>query len=759
MATITETLMSQMSFDIAVSKTEMFDLDMANELVRNDNISKDELSKLRGYIRRRVRGRYNEITYVLGIKSKTSMLGRFVAKGGVGLQMLPHDIRSALAKPYYHDIDMKNAQPTLLLQLAKQKGWEHSALQHYVSKREETLVEVQNELGCNRMEAKGRILQLFFGSSYTDGLPAWITKSLYPELCKMKSNIYAANVDFAKKHKKDANSVMAFILQTIERSCLMSMDKALTLKGRSMDVLIHDGGYVRKLENETEFPQELMRYCEACVLKDTGFEIRLEQKPIETSFDRKEETTQVYPENTIIDDVFAARAFADWMKDDIVLSFGNIYTFDTSTGVWSGDDTALDRKITEAGDVLIFRQQTLIGVKIYNYSGIVKNCENLKRKLITILNRNDTFLIEGRKRSTFKLLFKNGIYDFKTQVFTKSFDRNIVFSHPIDRDFNDDVHQEDVDFVNDTFFVAPFSREETPKVFRHYLMRGLIGDYRMKKFIVALGDKNSSKGTLTNFMEYCIGRNAATFNANVLLLRKMQGDAEREMSWVSQICDSRLAFSNEIKNIDEVKIDGNMLKTLTGGGDPITLRRMYKDPEVVYNMSMPILFAQDLPSITPPDAINSRIIVIQYDYSFMETPNPLRPSEKQGDPTIKDKLCCSKYADAFISLMIQEYNTWADSDFAEMVLPDYMIEDKEELAPTSEVQTIIDEQYVLTGNVDDFVPLADITKFLKERKVTMSSTRLGRELTRLNILRKAKKINRRTIFVCVGIREVNSADE
>ena len=759
MATITESIVSQMSFDVSISKTEIFDLDMANELVRNENIGKDELAKLRSYIRRRVRGRYNEISYVLGIKSKTSMLGRFVAKGGVGLQMLPHDIRSALAKPYYHDIDMKNAQPTLLLQLAKQKGWEHSALQQYVSKREETLVEIQNDLGCNRGEAKARILQLFFGSSYTDGLPTWIVNSLYPELCKMKSNIYAANIDFAKKHKKDANSVMAFILQTIERNCLMAMDRALTLKGRSMDVLIHDGGFVRKLEDETEFPQELMRHCEASILKDTGFDIRLEQKPIETSFEPKREDTQLYPESTIIDDVFAARAFAEWMGDDILLSFGNIYTFDNATGVWSGEDIALDRKITESANVLIFHQQTQTGVKIYNYSGVVKNCENMKRKLITILNRNDTFLMEGRKRSIFKLLFKNGIYDFKTQVFSQKFDRNIVFSNPIDRDFTDEISQEDVDFVNDTFFVAPFSRPDTAKVFRHYLMRGLVGDYRMKKFIVALGDKNSSKGTLTNFMQYCIGRNASSFNANVLLLRKMQGDAEREMSWVSQICNSRLAFSNEIKNIDEIKIDGNMLKTLTGGGDPITLRRMYKDPEVVENMSMPILFAQDLPSITPPDAINSRIIVIQYDYSFMETPNPMRPSEKQGDPNIKDKLCCAKYANAFLNLMIHEYNNWADSDFAEMVLPDYMIEDKEQLAPDSDIRTLLDEQYVFTGNDDDYVPLSEITKFLKDNKVTMSSTRLGRELTRLNILRKNKKINRRTISVCVGIREVNSNDE
>ena len=759
METITETSIPHMSFDIAVSKTEIFDLDMANELLQNDNIGKDEQAKLRGYIRRRTRGREVEITYVLGVKAKTTMLGRFVAKGGVGMQTLPRDIRNALAKPYYWDIDMKNAQPVLLLQLAKQKGWEHTALEKYVLKRDETLKEVQDELGCNRDEAKERLIQLFFGSSYIQGLPDWIAKTLYPELCKMKSNMYSANLDFAKKFKKDENSVMSYVLQTIERNCLMSMDKALSLKNRSLDVLIHDGGYVRKIEGEKDFPIELLRHCEHTIFKDTGFQVRLEQKPIETSFGRKEEETQVYPESTIIDDVFGARIFADWLKDDIVYSYGNIYIFDNATGVWSGEETALDRKLTEAGEVLVFRQQTQTGIKTYNYSGVVKNCENLKKKLPTILTRNDAFLVEGRKRSTFKLLFKNGIYDFKSQVFLQKFDRNIVFSHAIDRDFVDEVLQEDMDFVNHTFFVSPFANETTPAIFRHYLMRGLIGDYRMKKFIVALGDKNSSKGTLTNFMEYCIGKNASTFNANVLLLRKMQGDAEREMSWVSQIYDSRLAFSNEIKNTDDTKIDGNMLKTLTGGGDPITLRKMYKNPEIVYNFSMPVLFAQDLPNISPPDAINSRIIVIQYDYSFMETPNPLRSSEKQGDPNIKDKLCCPKYADAFITLMIQEFNKWADNDFEEMELPAYMLQDKEALAPTTDVRTLLEENYVLTGDEEDFVPFNDLSKFLKERGLTMSTTRLGKELKRLELSQRNKKIERRTTTIYVGIRDRTGTDE
>jgi len=759
MATETVTTTS-ISLDIAgIPKTEIFDVDMANQLMNGSSISKEEQVKLKAYVRRRENGRFVKVMYSLGAKTKSDCLGRLVvAKGYVGMQNLPRDIRAALTQQYYWDVDMKNAQPTLLLQLAKQKGWECTFLEQFVATREDTLKQTCDEIGCNRDEAKQRYIQLFFGSSFIEGLPSWVANDLYPEICKIKANIYSANLELAKKLKKDANSVMSYVLQTIERNCLIAMDKACSLKNRHMDVFIHDGGLIRKLEGEKEFPISLLREMEFAVYKDTGYKVHLIQKPIETSFVREETEYVIYPENAIIDDLFAARAFLELNKEDLIYSQRNVYVFNRDTGIWSDDESELNRKITDAGEALIFRKQTPMGLSIHNYSGVVKNRENMKKILPSIMEHNDQFLYEGRKKACGKLLFKNGVYDFKDQTFSSTFDRTVVFSYAAPHNFVDDVPQEDVDFVNNTFFVAPFANKDTPRVFRHYLMRGLIGDYRMKKFIIALGDKNSSKGTMTTMCSYTFGENATNFNANNLLLKKNQGDAEREFSWIGGIANSRLAFSNEIKNEDSIKIDGNMLKTLTGGGDEIIMRRLYKDSEKVYNFSMPILFAQDLPAITPPDAINSRIVVIQYDYSFMECPNPNR-MEKQADTNIKDKLCCPKYANAFISLMIQEYNNWMDEDYAEPFLPEFMIRDKETLAPTTDVRTLLEEQYELTGNVDDCVPYKELEDYLKKAGVSMGATRLGKELTRLGLETRQKKVSRKNIQVRTGIKTAAGQDE
>ncbi len=756
MATQTS-IMSSVSLDLAgICKTEIFDVDMANQLLNGSSISKEEQAKLKAYVRRRENGRYVKVLYNLGAKAKSEMIGRLVvAKGSVGLQNMPRDIRSALTKQYYWDIDMKNAQPTLLLQFAKQHGWECVYLEQFIHKRDEVLKQTQEELGCNRDEVKQRFIQLFFGSSYIDGLPSWIANNLYPELCKIKANIYSSHLDLAKKLKKDSNSVMSYVLQTIERNCLLAMDKACSIRGRSMEVYIHDGGLIRKLDDEKEFPIQLLREIEFSVYKDTGYQIHLVQKPIETSFVREEAEYTIYPESAIIDDLFASRVFLELNKNDIIYSQNNIYVFNSTTGIWSDNEAELNRKIVECGETLIFRKQTAVGLAVHNYSGIVKNCENLKKMLPSILERNDTFLYEGRKKACYKLLFKNGIYDFKEQTFTTTFDRTLVFSHAVPHNYVDDVLSEDVDFVNNTFFVAPFSNPDTPRIFRHYLMRGLIGDYRMKKFLIALGDKNSSKGTMTTMCSYTFGENTANFNANNLLLKKNQGDAEREFSWVGGIANSRLAFSNEIKNQEGIQIDGNMLKTITGGGDEIVMRRLYKESEKIYNFSMPILFAQDLPAITPPDAINSRLVLIQYDYSFMENPNPKR-MEKMADINIKDKLCSPKYANAFIQLMIQEYNNWADSEFAELEMPEFMIQDKEAFAPTTDVRTILEEEYELTGNEEDYVPYKELEAHLKKGGITMGATRLGKELTRLGLVSKSKKMNRKTTWIRTGIKPVST---
>ena len=62
-----------------------------------------------------------EVTYKLGERTAAAGAGRMNAHGGLGYQNFCRSIRGLLAATFYWDVDMKNAQPTILLQLALKK--------------------------------------------------------------------------------------------------------------------------------------------------------------------------------------------------------------------------------------------------------------------------------------------------------------------------------------------------------------------------------------------------------------------------------------------------------------------------------------------------------------------------------------------------------------------------------------------------------------------------------------------------------------
>jgi len=85
---------------MSITKEEIIDVDALNILVKNDDVSKDDQAKLRAIKRKLVSGRYLESTYKLGksVKAGDTDLGRLCVLKGIGLQMLPRELRSALAK-------------------------------------------------------------------------------------------------------------------------------------------------------------------------------------------------------------------------------------------------------------------------------------------------------------------------------------------------------------------------------------------------------------------------------------------------------------------------------------------------------------------------------------------------------------------------------------------------------------------------------------------------------------------------------------
>lgn len=284
--------------DTTVSKTCIFDVDFAKQLVNNKKISKVDRDKLVRILKERKRGNELDTFYKLGKYAKHEYLGRWCELRGFGLQTLQGDIRSALAQKYYIDVDMVNAQPTILTQYCYERGWSTSALSTYVQNREELLKEVCDTLQVERYEAKKRIVSILFGGSAT-GLPDFFVNELEPEMRKIGLNIYRENKPLFKSWVKESEPnyvarAMSYILQTEERKCLEALDKALAKRGRSMDVYIHDGGLVRKRDDEATLSDELLRELEQDIADTTGYQMKLAVKPMVTTYEKEPLSEDAY---------------------------------------------------------------------------------------------------------------------------------------------------------------------------------------------------------------------------------------------------------------------------------------------------------------------------------------------------------------------------------------------------------------------------------------------------------------------------------
>ena len=453
-----------------------------------------------------------------------------------------------------------------------------------------------------------------------------------------------------------------------------------------------------------------------------------------------------------MDDTYAARRFTELMGEYIIKDEGIIHIFDDNTGIWSDDERLLRCKVTQSAEKLIFKQRTNAGEKTFNYSGIVKNTNNLLIKLPDVLPSKDGYFMSRISSDKGKLLFKNGIYNFETGEFSEGFNHEIVFRYACPRDFPTYKDTDKIDYILRNSFIEPFNNQQEGKRLLHNLMRSMIGDWRRKTCLLGLGPRNSGKSLLAFIFKTAFGSFVETFEANSLLVRT-GSEANRELLWTAPLVDRRIVFSSEIKQLDDNKntIDGNMLKKLTGGSDTISYRPMYSNrPIIKYFRPMMCILANDIGNISPNDSDTmSRFCPVNYTYTFID--NPTKPYHKIADSTLKDKYSQDSYGDALVWLIIQEFETWKSNGFAE--LPEAENTIIEDMSVSIDVEALISNYYDITGDVNDTIPRNEIQTYLKRLGVAGSSNRITRELKQLGCEPGYTYTNRQKNYVYTGIRQ------
>lgn len=755
--------LADVNTDAKVVKREMYDADVMDALLCDKRFSMKDLGNLSRYKRGRKHGSEVEVIYHYAKGWEEAQMGRLYPHGGQGLQSFPFDMRNPLLEKYYWDCDMANCHYVILAALGEEWGLRTNAIQQYIANRDAELLKVSS----NRGIAKTAFLKVAYGGNIKlanehyndDGIgpdgDLTLIRAIEKEMGAIVEMCWSKYSRFQSKVMKKPNpkfSLFAVVLQTEERKCLLAMDSYMRKNKRSVDVLIHDGGSIRKLDDEKEFPDELLRGAEEYIFEKTGYKHSLLIKQWCHNFTMPEDENLV-PEYVLINDSYAAQTFIKLMGNHIKKDSGKVWVFDARTGLWSFDEDKLRGIVSSFGKKLVFKQMTDSKVRVYDYSGCVADTKNLLIKLPDFLP-DSTGWFRARVHSDIgKLLFQDGIYTFETGVFTKGFDENIVFTGRMPRAFPTRI-EENVAWVR-SFFDEVFETEPKSKDhLLHNLMRAAMGDFLRKKLGVGTGFRSSGKGITVEIIKTGFGELCSAFNGNNLLYRRGGSDDAAELGWALAITNARFAFASEIKVAkegDTPVIDGALIKQLASGGDEIEMRNTYgRKCEKHINKSTIFLFAQDVPQINPSDACEG---VIPFRFSYAYVDEPKRRHEKKRDDDVKKKAIDPAIGDAMFWLLVDVHAKWVANGRGELAVDDEMLLARAELMNDNNYEEIIDRRYEITNNHEDMVSFTEIADYLKAEGVHDNKTKIGRELTALGLAKKVCKVGKAAVLFRTGLKQ------
>ena len=225
-----------------------------------------------------------QITYKLS-RSCAGKLGYGRLYGSKGsFETLEKECRGTICREFYHDIDMVNCHPVLLVQFARRKYPNQpdilSEVQRYNENREAYLAEVMSENSISRDEAKQAVISVLYGGLVNKDS---YLHALSHEVRGFSKNLYNNDPEFselAKVLKSEKNlygSFLSYILQTEERKCMWALKGFLESQKWSVDVLAYDGVMIRKREGVV-CDSELLGACSTHIFNNTGYNVALTTK-------------------------------------------------------------------------------------------------------------------------------------------------------------------------------------------------------------------------------------------------------------------------------------------------------------------------------------------------------------------------------------------------------------------------------------------------------------------------------------------------
>jgi hypothetical protein len=714
--------------------------------------------------------------------------GRTIPANNSSLNIMHRPTRHALCKDEYEDWDMKNAHVSILCETFKNReDVDISALWEYANNptkwREEVCIHHGLDPVKDKDSAKQLFIRILFGGSYLQWIRDFdieknisasqrhpLVISIENQLVAVRDLFYEANPQIVKDLKKHdiakfadtaqlKRTLLAIALQTIER-WIMEKSILYLVENRKMDlqdiVPCQDGFMIRKNLSYVGLKQEI----EAETFDKFGMRIEWVRKEFDEAIEIPDGTEDNM--NGVFNDAEAARKIFE-LYPHWVCCREILFVFDDDTGMWETDKTTAYKIIERFTDHLFVlvegRDNEIIKTK-KSYGNTLALMEKMPTLIKTLCKNND-WIKQSQNSSLGKILFKNGYYDFRKELFYSKeeygFNPNIVFFGRIHIDFDqfDNAYIEDIRM---RLFVNPLGEEMGDYLIQN-LARALAGDL-LKKFLFGLGGTDGGKSMLTKAISNSIGDYFGTFNADNFATRNFSsGDEAQTLRWCMLLRYKRIVISNELKT--NITINGNALKKVSSGGDAIVGRVHGGVEEEFVPHFLAMVLANDLPKIVPYDsAVDNRATVFSFSKTYVDEPS--NEFELKKDYNLEQEIETVEFKRAMIGLLIKSYMD--KSKFG--VVPNAAIIAKEEwiTSDKSVIDTFMND-FEITGDEGDWIRSKEIEDWITENKLGITMMKFSSEMkkyTAINkvdgVVNKYKKIGGKTVMCWFGIQRCTEAE-
>lgn len=721
--------------EIIMTLHEKVDIDILERLICAEGLEENLRNQLKMYYNKR----NNNVIPVKYHYSKNLIdKGRLYAHGSLSLQNFKKEIRHNLAGQYYHDIDMENCHPRLILQYCKKHNIDHEELEKYVTDREAILKKIMKFHKIERDDAKKLVLRLCYLGNYIietyndeteeyeesepkiklDILESFQSelKEIAKSICGIEKDTYElVKKDDSKKNKKSAT--MSITAQVLEHKCLMAMYDYFTKHNYKVGVLCFDGLMIEKTKDTEKKLKTILKACEDYVKQKTKYEISLSEKKMDTPLSYVLPDYSDYVESDL---ECQKKLFKIEGSEKFKYCKGQLYIFNEKTGMYETSIETLFYYLIKNRQYLniITKPATEhTAEKIESY-GESSQLQNRVIQFVKTAAKDPEWLEKTENTSLGYLLFKDGIYNMRTGEFKKGFDPKIVFHTRVPWKFPK-YDKKEIKEARKISFDALF---EDPKPMIVSLARALAGDIKIKKFYFCPGRPNAGKSKLAQMLSTAFGGYIGHFNAESLAYTSSMDtkDEAAKMRWALLVRFCRILLSNEINM--KKKLNANDIKKHSSGGDKLTGRTHQKEEVHFTPHYTPFCMLNDIPEIAPmDDATMKRLTYIEFPYVFVDS-NEVENKKyyKEKDEDLDDKIQDEKFINGFIHILLDGYKDYLENgmpEFDQEVKNKWTADNKQ----NNEIIDVIKETYEITNDKEDHVSVRDLKKFRDNHKEVFST--------------------------------------